>query len=105
MVSRRDIKPGAQAAQSIHSTVQYLYEHPTNSVEWFSKSNYLVLLSVGLEKDLVDLTEKLDRLGIPFSKFYEPDLNNELTSVSFLSSPITRRITSGMPLLLKEYNN
>ena len=104
VVSRRDLKPGVQASQSLHSSHQFLFEHPTLSKNWFTNSNYLVLLSVENEQQLVDLTLKLSQLNIPFSKFYEPDLNNELTSVSFLSDSVTKRITSGMPLLLKEYN-
>ena len=104
VVSRRDLKPGVQASQSLHSSHQFLFEHPTLSKNWFINSNYLVLLSVENEQQLVDLTLKLSHLNIPFSKFYEPDLNNELTSVSFLSDSVTKRITSGMPLLLKEYN-
>ena len=98
------MKPGVQASQSLHSSHQFLFEHPTLSKNWFINSNYLVLLSVENEQQLVDLTLKLSHLNIPFSKFYEPDLNNELTSVSFLSDSVTKRITSGMPLLLKEYN-
>lgn len=98
------MKPGVQASQSVHASIQHLFDHPDQSNEWFTNSNYLVLLSVENEQQLVDLTLKLGQIGIPFSKFYEPDLNNELTSVSFLSNPVTKKITSGMPLLLKEYN-
>lgn len=104
VISRRDIIPGYQLTQSVHSSHQFLFEHPELSKDWFLNSNYLVILSVENEKELIDIINKLYQLGITFSKFHEPDLNNELTSISFLSSNVTKKITGGMSLLLKEFN-
>jgi hypothetical protein len=79
-----------------------MFDFPSESKEWFLNSNYLVTLSVETEKDLIDLTEKLDQDGILFSRFIEPDLNNQLTSIAFLSSEKTKKFTHRLPLLLKQ---
>jgi len=93
-----------QSAQSAHCAIQFVMDHSTISSEWFKKSNYLVLLSVQNEQELLSFVEKFNKNGIVFSCFYEPDLDNQLTSISFLSDDISRKLVSNLPLLLKEYN-
>jgi len=88
--------------QSAHSSIQYIFDFPSESKEWFTNSNYLIFLSVENEKELIGLTEKLSQEGILFSKFYEPDLNNQLTAIAFLSSDKTKKLTHHLPLLLKQ---
>lgn len=102
VITHRQLTPGQQTCQSIHSTIQYTFDFPSKSKEWFLNSNYLVALSVETEKDLIDLTEKLDQEGILFSRFNEPDLNDQLTSIAFLSSDKTKKYTHCLPLLLKQ---
>jgi hypothetical protein len=47
------------------------------------------------------LSEKLTWKGILFSKFHEPDLDNELTAIAIEPSSESRKIVSSMPLMLK----
>lgn len=84
-VTRRDLTPGYQATQISHSLIQYHYEHPVLSSEWYNNSKYLVFLSVESEKDLLDLALKFESEGIPYSMFREPDINNQVTSICALS--------------------
>jgi len=42
--------------------------------------------------------------NIPVSYFTEPDMNDELTSISFLETSETKGIVSSLPLSLKEFN-
>lgn len=37
--------------------------------------------------------------GIDFSVFKEPDMNNEITAISFLSNEKTKALTDDLPLL------
>lgn len=34
--------------------------------------------------------------------FYEPDINNELTAIAIAPSKLAQKLTSGLPLALKE---
>ena len=90
------------AVQSGHAAIQFIFDFPSEGKEWFFNSNYLIFLSVENENDLLDFTERLSQDGIPFSKFIEPDLNNQLTAIAFLSSDKTKKLTHHLPLLLKQ---
>lgn len=56
------------------------------------------------EKELLNLVSKLEKSKIKYSIFREPDLSDEITSVCIEPSEKTRRITSSLPLMLKEKN-
>jgi len=64
----------------------------------------LAVLSVNDEKELLELISKLEKSNIKFSVFREPDIDDEITSICIEPSDKSRRITSSLPLLLKEYN-
>lgn len=81
----------------------FAFEHPEIAKDWHKNSQYLVLLSVKNEVELLSLVNKIDQKGIVYSKFYEPDFNNELTSIAIEPSEKSRKVTSNLPLLLKSY--
>lgn len=103
VVTRKDITPGYQTAQSIHSALLFSQKFPQIYKEW-SKDPYLAVLSVNDEKELLELISKLEKSNIKFSVFREPDIDDEITSICIEPSDKSRRITSSLPLLLKEYN-
>lgn len=70
--------------------------------EW--NNSYLISLSIQSEEKLAQFIGKLQEKEIPFSYFLEPDIGNELTSICFLETPETRRLTSSLPLSLKQYD-
>ena len=45
---------------------------------------------------------KLQDKGIPVSYFTEPDINDQLTSICFIESDETIKLTSNLPLSLKK---
>ena len=102
VVTRKDLNPGSQAVQASHAAIEFIYEHPQLAKDWYNNSKYLVFLSVNNQKDLLELTEKLSWKGILFSKFYEPDLDDELTAITLEPSSRARRVVSSIPLMLKE---
>ena len=101
IITRSDLEPGAQAVQSSHSAIQFIYDHPEIAKQWYNVSNYLVLLSVKNQKELLDLVDIFNQRGIHISKFYEPDLGNELTSIAIEPTSRARRLVNSLPLLLK----
>lgn len=103
VVTRKDLNPGSQAIQASHAAIEFIYEHPELAHEWYNISKYLVFLSVNNQEELLELSDKLSWKDILFSKFYEPDLDNELTAIALEPSSRARRVVSSIPLLLKEY--
>ena len=79
----------------------FIFEHPELGKNWYEISKYLVFLSVKNQQELLELVETFDQKGIIMSKFYEPDLRNELTAIAIEPSSKARRLVSSLPLALK----
>jgi len=71
---------------------------------WHSSSNYLINLTVANLDDLAKASQKLSGLGVKVTEFREPDLDNQLTAIAFLSGPTTKKVTGNLQLALKEYS-
>lgn len=84
--------------QIIHAAIQFVNEHPEKYKEWFELSNYVIVLAVKNEEELLQLTNKLDNKCIKYSKFYEPDIGNVLTSIAIVPGPEVKKMCSSIPL-------
>jgi peptidyl-tRNA hydrolase len=93
--------PGQQAVQSMHAAIDFCFQHPEAAKEWQTNSNYLAVLSVANESELHKLVSKLEQREHVFTTFHEPDLNNELTAVAINYRDDLRKLTGGLPLMLK----
>ena len=100
-ISRRDLTPGQQAVQASHAALDFTFSHPREAAEWHKHSNYLINLSVADEAHLESLSANLRLAGIKVTEFREPDLDDQLTAIAFLSDEKTKKFTSGLPLSLK----
>ena len=85
--------------QSGHASIQFQHDHPDQADNWYYNSNYLIFLTVKDEEELYYLMGRLEREGINYSAFKEPDMDNEVTAISFLSDERTKKLTSGFKLL------
>lgn len=105
-VTRRDLSAGQQLAQSLHSISDYSVKHPETFKEWNTTSNYIVALSTENEQSLKNIIGRLDKEGIEYTAFVEPDLNNEITSITISpeDSEWCSRYLSSLPLAMKEYD-
>ena len=77
-MSDENLDPVYACVQSGHAVAQYLIENPNS--DW--QNNYLIYLKADLSK----LIKKLDRLGIYYTVFREPDLDNRITAVAVLEN-------------------
>ena len=102
VITRSDLKPGLQIAQSGHAISQFLLDYPDLGKKW--NNNYFISLSVNSEHKLQKILSQLFDMGISVSYFTEPDINDELTSVCFLESDKTKRITSKLRVSLEKLN-
>jgi hypothetical protein len=91
-----------QSPQLSHAGIQFQHEHPEIAKEWHDKSKYLVHLSARDLSHLEDLIFKANLRNINISIFREPDIDNEITAVSFEPSEASRKLLSNLPLALRE---
>lgn len=87
-------------AQSGHAISQFFIDHSEIANQW--NNNYLISLSIENEYNLKILLKKLKHLNVMVSSFHEPDINDELTSIAFIGTDETQKLTSSLPLSLKE---
>ena len=96
--------PAIQSVQSAHAAIQFQHEHPSVSRNWMKHSQYLIFLSVSDKTTLIELIDKFNENGLRMSIFREPDIDNQITAIAVEPSDITRKLTSNLPLMLKELN-
>ena len=101
LVTRQDIAPGYQAVQSCHVMRQFTADHPDRDGEWFTSSNYLALLSVADEAELMRLIVAAKDHGIRWSAFREPDVGGQITAIALEPHAKTAELCKGLPLALK----
>lgn len=101
IVTRQDLTPGYQSAQSVHSSLLFAQEHSVIYNKWYADP-YLALLAIKNEHELLKLISKLEKSKIKFSVFREPDINNQITSICIEPSDATRRLTSSLPKMLRD---
>ena len=102
MITRSDLAAGYQAVQSIHAAIQFKFEHPEISQNWFEKSNYLGLLSVSNEAELMQLIDQASRKGIKFAVFREPDIDDQITAIALGPGIEAKKLCSKLKLALRE---
>ena len=101
-ISRKDLTPGAQNAQLLHSLAQFSLDFPEKFKSW--NNGNIVSLSARDEQQLGNLLLKLEENDIAASAFYEPDIKNQLTSICIEGTEKASKLTSSFPLSFKEYN-
>jgi hypothetical protein len=95
-VTRRDLPPGDQLAQTVHAALAYGADYPEHRVAEGS----LVCLVARDELELCWLTEQADRAGLATATFREPDLGYELTAIALEAR--AARLCSKYPLTFSQ---
>lgn len=90
------------ASQIVHAAIDFQHEHPDVAINWHTNSNYVALLTVADEQELISLITKAILKGIKHTIFREPDLGNRITAVAFEPSEASRKLLSSSPLFGKE---
>lgn len=103
VITRADLSPGYQLVQSCHTVADFCMRRPRDSESWHKSSNSIITLSVSDEHQLEMLSKKMqDKLSVPVVEFREPDIQHELTSISFIACDDVRKKLSHLPLALKK---
>ncbi len=93
---------GYQAVQSMHALRQFTAEHPDIDKQWFETSNYLSLLSVANEHELIKIIEKASLQDIKYSIFREPDIGDQITAIALSPGPKSKKLCSNLKLALRD---
>ena len=88
--------------QAAHAAIEFQHEHPEIAKEWNTNSKYLIFLSVENEEALKKILRKIQFKDIKHTIFTEPDIGNQLTAIAIEPREETYRLTSNLPLALKE---
>lgn len=98
IVTRNDLTLQYQLPQTIHAAIQFANDFPAEQRKWFLNSNTIVALAA---KDLFELESFVGKAvsrGHKISKFYEPDIGNELTAVAIVPDPRNKKLCSKFKL-------
>lgn len=98
---RKDLEPGARLAQAVHAAFTFATVHPDITKEWINISNYICILEIDNEPELVKLWEKAVKEDIAASRFIEPDFNNSLTAIALEPGIKSKKLCSNLKLALK----
>jgi len=80
---------------------QFSHENFDIDRNWFNNSNYIGLLSVSDEEEIIKLMEKAIIKDIKFSIFREPDLDNQITAIVLEPGIKSRKLCSCLKLALR----
>lgn len=99
-ITRKDISPGYQVAQTAHSIAQFSHKFTNTFTQWITTYNCIVSLSVDNEEQLRKLYVELG--DIEKVLFEEPDIDNQATAVCFFADAELRKKFSNLSLALRE---
>lgn len=100
-VTRQDLKPGYQAVQAAHSAIEFQHEYSDIAKKWTTESKYLIFLSISDELKLKELIKAAHTKNIKHTIFREPDIDNQITSVTFEPTEDSKKLCKKLPLMLK----
>ena len=84
VLNRLDLPAAYRSCQAGHAVAEWLLHAPQEQREQW-KNGTLIYLGIQDEEELVQWCKKLDRKGIKWIGFREPDLDNQLTAIACLS--------------------
>lgn len=99
VVTRSDLAPGAQLAQSCHAVSAFASAFAELHRLWHSEGQNLVVLAISGEAELRALLKRVASEAVPNALFCEPDLDGELTAIAFGGQGA--RLVSSLPLALR----
>lgn len=82
----RQLSPIQKGVQSAHSIVEYgnKFHKSSEYIHWVNVDKTIIMLDGGTFKEMRECRETLESLGVQYAAFYEEDLGNLVTSISFL---------------------
>lgn len=101
MIGREDLGSGYMSVQAMHAAIQFQHDYPEHAAAWYKQSNYLGFLSVSNEDELTRIIHKASALGIKFSVFREPDIDDRITAIALEPGTLSKKLCSNIKLALR----
>jgi hypothetical protein len=79
IIVREDLSPGLKIAQSAHALSAFEWRFPATYKDWYETSNNLVVLQ---HANPEEVAKRLESEKYRVARFYEPDLDNQLTAIA-----------------------
>lgn len=98
VVVRRDMPIGVQMAQACHAAFLFAHTYAHQTLDWHKHSQYLVVLTVADEIELIQLGLDAGRRKIRTSWWQEPDMKDELTALVFEPTTASEKLLANLPL-------
>ena len=82
----RQLSPMQKGVQAAHSILDHVSKFNKSSeyIQWANVDKTIIILDGGTFQELKECRDTLAELGVQYSTFYEEDLGNLITSISFL---------------------
>jgi peptidyl-tRNA hydrolase len=77
-------------------------KEPEAIKKWHEESNYVVVVSVPDEDELLDLADVAFYKDVPVHVFCEPDIGDEHTALAMAPGPEAASICGSLPLAMRE---
>lgn len=100
LVTRADLEPGAQLAQTAHVALRFALDRPEEALAWQKGGEVVVVLAARDEIALRSLVFGAALAGCSPSVFYEPDMGHALTAIALASSDVADRFVKRLPLAM-----
>jgi hypothetical protein len=88
--------------QPAHALAEFAVKFPKTFKNWQINHKNLIVLATSNQLALNDLFIKATEARIKCTIFKEPDIGNEATAIALEPCEATYRLTSSIPLALKE---
>ena len=82
----RQLSPMQKGVQASHSMMDYAFKFHkrTEFIHWANVDKTVIILDGGTYPELKECRDFLNELEVPFTCFYEEDLGDLMTSISFI---------------------
>jgi peptidyl-tRNA hydrolase len=101
IIVRKDISAGLQLSQACHSAFHFSQQHPEITSQWMTESDYICILNIDSEEELIKIIQKASQEDIKHSIFKEPDINNEVTAIALAPGQKSKKLCANLKLALK----
>lgn len=102
MVTHAGLSRGQKATQSTHAAFKFAHEHPVITDDWYLNSTYLVLVTAKSSYHLELIADQAEQADLVVSRWFEPDMGDELTAIAIAPSLIASKLMANLPLTLRE---
>lgn len=89
-------------AQALHTAFGYAQAYPRQIGRWLRESQFLVVVSVPDERELLALALRASDSGLPHHLWCEPDMDGQATAVALAPGPVAKRLCANLPLAGRE---